>query len=117
MYDELVKRLMYCRNNAAIITDEELVEIAEEAADAIEELSRAQERWITQERNVLLKSNKAITAERDAAMKRLCEWCGVGCSMENRRAELCEIAAVGLEFLKDDCTSTDCDWELAEEGE
>ena len=38
MYDELVKRLMYCRNNAAIITDEELVEIAEEAADAIEEL-------------------------------------------------------------------------------
>ena len=87
------------------------------AADAIEELSRAQERWITQERNVLLKSNKAITAERDAAMKRLCEWCWVGFSMENRRAELCEIAAVGLEFLKDDCTSTDCDWELAEEGE
>ncbi len=40
MYDELVKRLMYCRNNAAIITDEELVEIAEEAADAIEEMSR-----------------------------------------------------------------------------
>lgn len=44
MYDELVKRLMYCRNNAAIITDEELVEIADEAADAIEELSKP--RWI-----------------------------------------------------------------------
>ena len=35
-----MKRLIYCRNNAAIITDEELVKIAEEAADAIEELSR-----------------------------------------------------------------------------
>lgn len=56
MYDELVKRLMYCRNNAAIITAEELVEIADETADATEELSRAQEQWITQERNALLKS-------------------------------------------------------------
>lgn len=45
MYEELVKRLMYCRNNAAIITDEELVEIAEEAADAIEEPSKP--RWIS----------------------------------------------------------------------
>lgn len=45
-----------------------------------------------------LDSITAISAERDRAMKRLCEWCGVGCSMENRRAELCEIAAVGQEF-------------------
>lgn len=36
--------------------------------------------------------------ERDRAMKRLCDWCGVGCNPENRRAELCEIAAVGKEF-------------------
>lgn len=43
MCEELVKRLMYCRNNAAIITDEELVEIAEEAADAIEGLSKQHE--------------------------------------------------------------------------
>ena len=40
MYDELIKRLYYCRNNAAIVTDGELVEIAEQAADAIEELSK-----------------------------------------------------------------------------
>ena len=40
MYEELIKRLMYCRNNAAIITAEELVEIADKAADAIEELSK-----------------------------------------------------------------------------
>jgi hypothetical protein len=62
------------------------------AADAIEELS---------------KRINGVTAERDAAMKRLCQWCEVGCSMEARRAELCEIAAVGPEFLADDCTSTD----------
>lgn len=62
-----------------------LPKLYREAAEAIEELS---------------KRINGVTAERDAAMKRLCEWCGVGCSMENRRAELCEIAAVGLEFLE-----------------
>lgn len=48
-----------------------------------------------------LDSITEITAERDRAMKRLCEWCGVGCSMESRRAELCEIAAVGQEFVEE----------------
>lgn len=55
----------------------------------------------------LIKQVTAVEAERNAAMKRLCEWCGVGCSMENRRAELCEIAAVGLEFQTEDCVSPD----------
>ena len=38
MYDELVKRLRYCRDNAAVITDDELMAIADQAADAIEGL-------------------------------------------------------------------------------
>ena len=45
MYDELVKRLKYCRNNAAVITDDELVTIADEAADAIEELQATLCNW------------------------------------------------------------------------
>ena len=80
MYEELVKRLMYCRNNAAIITDEELVEIADEAADAIEELMRRCEqfqymplpRWIpvteelpkTRESLLGKKSSKVLVAFR-----------------------------------------------------
>lgn len=36
MYDDLAKRLRYCRNNAAVITDDELMAIADQAADAIE---------------------------------------------------------------------------------
>lgn len=40
-YDELIKRLRYCRNNAAVITDDELMAIADQAADAIEELQKA----------------------------------------------------------------------------
>ena len=51
MYDELVKRL-----RAEEIPLDELVRTLHEAADAIEELSKAQEQWIEQERNVLLKS-------------------------------------------------------------
>ncbi len=50
----------------------------------------------------ILAENDDMRAIIDAAMKRLCEWCGVGCSMENRRAELCEIASVGLEFLAEE---------------
>ena len=90
MYDELVKRL---RNEAETEryllphSDNGTAALLDEAADVIEELS---------------KRLNSVTAERDAAMKRLCEWCGVGCSMENRRAELCEIASVGLEFLAED---------------
>ena len=84
MYDELVKRL---RAAKAVVFKTEDMTLLGEAADAIEELS---------------KRLNSVTAERDAAMKRLCEWCGVGCSMENRRAELCEIASVGLEFLAED---------------
>ena len=83
MYEELLKELRESPANKRLMTY---------AADAIEELS---------------KRVAGATAERDAAMKRLCEWCGVGCLMENRRAELCEIAAVGLEFLEEECTSTD----------
>lgn len=41
MYDELVKSLHRCRNEAAIITDSELADIAEQAADAIESASKA----------------------------------------------------------------------------
>ena len=32
--DELIKRLRYCRDNAAVITDDELMAIADQAADA-----------------------------------------------------------------------------------
>ena len=39
MYDELVNRLRYCQNNAAIITDDELMSVANDSANAIEELS------------------------------------------------------------------------------
>ena len=42
--DELIKRLRYCRDNAAVITDDELMAIADQAADAIEELSKPS--WI-----------------------------------------------------------------------
>ena len=90
MYEELVKRLREeaepCEKSGCVQTANEM----RQAADAIEELS---------------KRINGVTAERDAAMKRLCEWCGVGCLMENRRAELCEIAAVGLEFLAEGGTS------------
>ena len=39
MYDELVKRLHRCAAEAAVVTDAELMIVAREAADAIEELS------------------------------------------------------------------------------
>ena len=67
MYDELVKRLRDCTSD----TVEDCAGcpyqggykgtycmngLITEASDAIEELSRAQEQWIEQERNVLLKS-------------------------------------------------------------
>ena len=55
MHDDLVKRL----RNAAQWADKGLVitpSVCLEAADAIEELSKAQAQWIEQERNVLLKS-------------------------------------------------------------
>lgn len=51
MYEELVARL-----RAGEYAREELSIILPKAADAIEELSRAQEQWITHERNALLKS-------------------------------------------------------------
>ena len=38
--DELIKRLRYCCDNAAVITDDELMAIADQAADAIEELQK-----------------------------------------------------------------------------
>lgn len=90
MYDVLVERLRAQAEAERFYTGEEM--LYSQATDAIE---------------TLIKRVTAVEAERNAAMKRLCEWCGVGCSMENRRAELCEIAAVGLEFLANDCTSPD----------
>lgn len=54
MYEEIVTRLRAeaeCPDNY-----QEDSELMREAADAIEELSRAQEQWINQERNALLKS-------------------------------------------------------------
>ena len=58
MYEELVKRL---RKRAVNLKEKfsrnaELLSELMQAADALEELSRAQERWITQERNAMLKS-------------------------------------------------------------
>ena len=50
MCEELVKRLRRYHDNRKSST------IFSEAADAIEELSRAQEQWIEQERKMLLKS-------------------------------------------------------------
>lgn len=92
MYDELIKRLRASCESCKLwdgykccLKDECSAQKSLQAADAIEELS---------------KRLNCVTEERDAAMKRLCEWCGVGCSIENRRTELCEIACVGLEFLE-----------------
>ena len=89
-YEELVKRLRYCA-----ISDNQCLEckyhggspdgskmcldvLMEDAADAIEELSR----------------------QRDRAYARLCEWCGV-CSEGKRNAEDCEIAALNPEPPKE----------------
>lgn len=44
MYGELVKRLHRCASEAAVVTDAELMIVARDAADAIEELSKP--RWI-----------------------------------------------------------------------
>ena len=40
MYGELVKRLHRCASEAAVVTDAELMIVARDAADAIEELSK-----------------------------------------------------------------------------
>jgi hypothetical protein len=75
-----------------------------EAADAIESMNmrllgdnaaiagmkREIERMVT-ESSDLNKRLMAITFERDQAMKRLCEWCGV-CPEDKRDARDCEIA-------------------------
>ena len=63
-YEELIKALRLCSseqiNRCAdcpkVLKAGCYDELEREAADAIEELSLAQEQWITQERNVLLKS-------------------------------------------------------------
>lgn len=78
-----------------------------EAADAIESMNmrllgdnaaisgmkREIERMVT-ESSDLNKRLMAITFERDQALKRLCEWCGV-CPEDKRDAQDCEIAALG----------------------
>lgn len=71
MYEELAKSLRICGDSVDAIDEccyEECIQherpidplcmqaLCNKAADAIEELSRAQEQWIAQERNVLLKS-------------------------------------------------------------
>lgn len=59
MYEELVKRL---REESEIErwlqphSANETPKLLDDAADAIEELNRAQEQWIEQERNAMLKS-------------------------------------------------------------
>lgn len=77
---------------------------AAEAADAIEAMNmrllgdnaaiagmkREIERMVI-ESSALNKRLMAITFERDQALKRLCEWCGV-CPEDKRNARDCEIA-------------------------
>lgn len=53
MYDDLVEALRLCAKYGKA---EDALANAEQAADAIEELSNAQEQWIEQERKALLKS-------------------------------------------------------------
>lgn len=75
MYEELVKRLREAANVQCFIgcfgicSHCKIGEELNHAADAIEELS----------------------CQRDRAMKRLCEWCGV-CPEDKRDARDCEIA-------------------------
>lgn len=78
MYDELVKRL---RMRARLFKQINQMEncIMDEAADAIEELSR----------------------QRNHVYARLCEWCGV-CSEGKRNPQDCEIAALNPEPPKED---------------
>ena len=45
MYDKLLERLNYCRNNAAIITDSELLMVIDSAAAAIEELDKRAKKY------------------------------------------------------------------------
>jgi hypothetical protein len=79
MYDELVKRL---REKAGAFDYDGRPDIAcdyEQAADAIEELSK----------------------QRDRAYDRLCGWCGV-CPVDRRNVEDCEIAMIGPEYISSD---------------
>lgn len=124
MHDELVVRL---RNKAGGLEYDGWVDTAailEEAADAIEELSRAQEQWIEQERKMLLKSiprwipvterlpeeSEGLDFHEDMMIRFTSVWCcDVNTGTINVRNRF-QHKKTGIQFLDQNIQDTDWHW-------
>ena len=114
-YTDLLRRLQARRNLYAKSGAYWNTKICRECMEAIEELQGT----VRHQRDILMQFGgetgirqmmeridrdavllKTTLEERDAALERLCEWCGV-CPKEKRKPMECEIAGLGEEYNGD----------------